>query len=598
MLEVRAASNLKEFYQAYRLVHDQYASIELIEPRASRLKFFVRDFLPVTTAFVALHQGKVVGTASVVTFSPVGLPASGVYPEEIEKLAYEHSKIVESTKFACAPTPNLGKRGAGKMSLVSTALLRALFTWCRESRVSKWLIVVHPRVKDFYHGQLGFELLGEERECSHVAGKPGVLLGLDIEKLVSGALTPTELAFDLFLSSLTDSEICRQYPMYEDELALMLLSDPPVWAGSADVERDVFIQRQPQLSWLCRHLDRADHRPALHRSPLINIFHPALAREEDSEALSRQEYRPGHLALRKTMAEIIAVLHLQAQRQNVALDIVVDDLTPDELIIDQNALSVLVAAITRRFLENSRTGDLVSAKLSSTTMAGSEIEVVFRIWATCTVESVFEAQLRAELSELEQLVMLKISTSEMPSFEAKITALEVVNALPLGIVAYHQRRQNNETFPQYPESYATQRRLQILVVEDNLVNQVLLRRILSEHWGHQVIIAGSGESAIELIAKSPVDLVLLDIQLPGIDGFEVCSLIRGNLDEKLSRVPVHALTAFVLPNDRTRCLAAGMNGYLPKPLVVRDLALLVARTIADLSASEERNERLGTRRVA
>lgn len=103
----------------------------------------------------------------------------------------------------------------------------------------------------------------------------------------------------------------------------------------------------------------------------------------------------------------------------------------------------------------------------------------------------------------------------------------------------------------------------VLVVEDNAANSYLIDYILSRH-GYAVIKAGSGEEGVALAATQSPDLVLMDIQLPGIDGLEATRRIRRA--EKGGPVPIVALTSFAMAGDREQALAAGCTGYLEKPI--------------------------------
>ncbi|HEX6055301.1 MAG TPA: response regulator [Intrasporangium sp.] len=106
----------------------------------------------------------------------------------------------------------------------------------------------------------------------------------------------------------------------------------------------------------------------------------------------------------------------------------------------------------------------------------------------------------------------------------------------------------------------------ILLVEDNEKNLKLARDVL-EYAGMRVLVAMTGEEAVVRARDALPDLILMDLQLPGIDGFEVLSRLRG--DEATSSIPVVALTAFAMPQDKERASAAGFEGYLVKPIDVR-----------------------------
>ena len=108
----------------------------------------------------------------------------------------------------------------------------------------------------------------------------------------------------------------------------------------------------------------------------------------------------------------------------------------------------------------------------------------------------------------------------------------------------------------------------VLVVEDNPRNLKLVRDVLT-HYGFEVIEATTGEEGVRLAAQVAPDLVLMDLQLPGIDGTEALRLLRGA--ESTRSVPVVAVTAFAMDDDRERALASGFDGYVEKPISVRAL---------------------------
>jgi two-component system, cell cycle response regulator DivK len=106
----------------------------------------------------------------------------------------------------------------------------------------------------------------------------------------------------------------------------------------------------------------------------------------------------------------------------------------------------------------------------------------------------------------------------------------------------------------------------ILVVEDNERNLKLLRDVL-EYAGYDVRVARTAEDGIALAVKEPPDLVLMDLQLPGIDGTEALRRLREN--PRTADIPVVAVTAQAMKQDRERALDAGFNGYVAKPISVR-----------------------------
>jgi two-component system, sensor histidine kinase and response regulator len=112
--------------------------------------------------------------------------------------------------------------------------------------------------------------------------------------------------------------------------------------------------------------------------------------------------------------------------------------------------------------------------------------------------------------------------------------------------------------------------LRVLVAEDNAVNQRLARRLL-EKRGHHVVVAANGREALEAIEAHTFDLVLMDVQMPDLDGFEATAALRAREAGRGLHLPVIALTAHAMKGDRERCLAAGMDGYLSKPIRPQEL---------------------------
>ncbi|HKQ61764.1 MAG TPA: response regulator, partial [Candidatus Polarisedimenticolaceae bacterium] len=123
------------------------------------------------------------------------------------------------------------------------------------------------------------------------------------------------------------------------------------------------------------------------------------------------------------------------------------------------------------------------------------------------------------------------------------------------------------------------RPLHLLLAEDNPINQRVAATVL-EKRGHAVVIVASGRQALEAAAAEPFDLILMDVQMPEMDGLEATAAIRRGEAETGRRVPIVAMTAHAQPDDRERCLAAGMDGYLAKPIHARELLETVERLAA------------------
>jgi two-component system, sensor histidine kinase and response regulator len=134
--------------------------------------------------------------------------------------------------------------------------------------------------------------------------------------------------------------------------------------------------------------------------------------------------------------------------------------------------------------------------------------------------------------------------------------------------------------------------LKILLVEDNAVNQKLAARLL-EKRGHLVELAWNGKEALAALEKQSFDLIFMDVQMPEMDGFQATAAIRQ--DEKTSgqHLPIVAMTAHAMEGDRERCLEAGMDNYLSKPIGLEKLDELLKCFLAEdsgLAVIETANE--------
>jgi signal transduction histidine kinase/DNA-binding response OmpR family regulator len=118
----------------------------------------------------------------------------------------------------------------------------------------------------------------------------------------------------------------------------------------------------------------------------------------------------------------------------------------------------------------------------------------------------------------------------------------------------------------------------LLLAEDNAVNQVLALRLL-ERLGHQVVVAANGREALEAFEREPFDAIFMDVQMPEMGGFEATAHIRELERTTGGHIPIVAMTAHAMKGDRERCIEAGMDEYVSKPVKSRELAAVVAKVV-------------------
>jgi signal transduction histidine kinase/DNA-binding response OmpR family regulator len=193
--------------------------------------------------------------------------------------------------------------------------------------------------------------------------------------------------------------------------------------------------------------------------------------------------------------------------------------------------------------------------------------------ATATIMMLTSAGHRGDAVRCRELgvsayLLKPIRQSELREAIAKVLgARELKGAIPL-ITRYslHDARD--------PEAC-----LRILLAEDNPVNQLLATRLL-EKRGHRVTVAGNGREALAAIDKESYDLVLMDVQMPELDGIEATIAIREKEKTRENHLPVIALTAHAMKGDQERCLEAGMDAYLSKPIRAQELDELLDKYVA------------------
>lgn len=153
-----------------------------------------------------------------------------------------------------------------------------------------------------------------------------------------------------------------------------------------------------------------------------------------------------------------------------------------------------------------------------------------------------------------------------------VSGNELLNVI---LASVHRSRLEESRVPERPSLP----RLKILLAEDNPVNQVVAGELLRS-GGHEVTIVDDGMAAVNRLAAESFDLVLMDIQMPRMDGFEATATIRSDPENPHQKKPIIALTAHAMQGDREKCLEAGMDDYLTKPIFEEELWEVLARNVS------------------
>jgi two-component system sensor histidine kinase/response regulator len=134
------------------------------------------------------------------------------------------------------------------------------------------------------------------------------------------------------------------------------------------------------------------------------------------------------------------------------------------------------------------------------------------------------------------------------------------------------------------------KRARILLTEDNAVNRTLAIRLL-EKRGYTVSVAANGREAVAAMEKEHFDAILMDVQMPEMDGFEATAAIRAREESSGRHVPIVAMTAHALKGDQERCMEAGMDGYVSKPIRTNELYAALERVVKkEVGSNDEERE--------
>jgi len=174
------------------------------------------------------------------------------------------------------------------------------------------------------------------------------------------------------------------------------------------------------------------------------------------------------------------------------------------------------------------------------------------------------SRLRCEELGISDLLMKPVKPSELLNAMLTVLGDSVESTESTGI--------DDQTGPQVE-------RLSVLLAEDNLVNQMLALRML-EKQGHTVEVANNGREALDKVSTQSFDLILMDVQMPIMDGYEATEAIRKQEQQSGKRVPIIALTAHAMKGDKEKCLESGMDDYIAKPFRQKEFATVVHRVMS------------------
>ncbi|HEY6292655.1 MAG TPA: ATP-binding protein [Terriglobia bacterium] len=322
---------------------------------------------------------------------------------------------------------------------------------------------------------------------------------------------------------------------------------------------------------------------------------------------------PVEFDLRSSLDEALELLVVQARQKGLKLTCEIDDRVPTKVIGDPIRLRQIVINLVGNAVKFTEWGE-VALEVARETQHESDSTLHFVVRDTgigiapSKRKVIFEAFAQADGSTTRKFggtgLGLTISSRlvEMMGGQLWVESEEEQGSrfhftARLGfpqVAADLAESQDPELSAPHAQPHFSRKErpmARILLAEDNPVNQTLTVRLL-EKGGHAVTVAKDGREALAALEKQSFDLVLMDIQMPEMDGFEATAAIREREKETGDRLPVIAMTAHAMKGDQERCLAAGMDAYLSKPIRSDEMFAVIESQLMQRSRRDDHDDRL------
>lgn len=281
--------------------------------------------------------------------------------------------------------------------------------------------------------------------------------------------------------------------------------------------------------------------------------------------------------LRNVVHRIVHSHSFQANEKSLRLSCEIDEAIPENLIGDPLRLGQVINNLVSNAVKFTEKG-FVRISLLRENVKNGKTEIKFRFEDSgigipdSKKKSIFEAFTQASSSTTRKyggtglgLAIVK-RLVELYGGEIKLTDRPGGGSVFEFLIPFeHVVQPKEETENSISSASKSLEKASILVAEDNVVNQILIRKFLTKWNAGQLFIAGDGKEALEIFAQHSFDLVLLDLQMPELDGFEVATSIRKNKDHTKSQVPILALTAASYNEVKDELNQAGFDDFVPKP---------------------------------
>ncbi len=298
-----------------------------------------------------------------------------------------------------------------------------------------------------------------------------------------------------------------------------------------------------------------------------------------------------NFSLRDLLSECLALFELQAGEKGINLSYTIDQDIKDRYLGDEGRIRQILFNLTGNAIKFTDHGSVTVKVSSEAGISEGRRRLSFTVTDTGigipenSLDRIFDSFTQVDgslsrkykgaglgLSIVKRLVELMGGSIGIKSSLGKGTSVTVTIKLK---TAPEVKPDKNIM----PEITGTVAKLKVMLVEDEMVNRMMARKLL-ERMGHEVLCAGNGAECIEMIGSNNVDAILMDIQMPIMDGLEATRIIRTSEDLiKVRDIPIIALSAHANKESKTSALEAGVNGYLCKPFEMKDLEKILVETV-------------------
>jgi CheY-like chemotaxis protein len=302
-------------------------------------------------------------------------------------------------------------------------------------------------------------------------------------------------------------------------------------------------------------------------------------------------------SIRDTCLSLEMMFYHKATEKNISFSCQIDESIPDTLVGDAERLNQVLINLINNAIKFTSEGE-VNVKIEMKKKATDKVELVFSVKDTgigipankqLTIFERFE-QVDSDTSRqyggtgLGLAIVKKIINLQGGDIVVKSEEGKGSDFIFNIIYNYIENPENLKVFTDIQNQDEIKfNNIKALVAEDNVTNQTLLKFTLKQ-WNLDYDLAENGKHALALIKQNKYDIVLMDIQMPEMDGYEAARQIRKEVD---SKIPIIAMTAHVLPSEREKCINSGMNDYISKPLKESEFLKLLKKYLPFSTAKTE-----------